>query len=184
MGCVTFDQSTNCEVKRSQVKTTRLIIAMPSLAIGQNCVLFVVSLFIHLFIIIFTQGYSQRRWRFLDSHTIQSFIQFLLLSYSLIQANSFIPGSWHGHFCRERTSLIPSRPFKFHIVGYGAASKHINRLQRVQKALARTVMHQRSHGSSLSSTALLQNLHWLAIEWRMRFKLATLAYYTLASHLT
>jgi len=47
---------------------------------------------------------------------------------------------------------------------------------RVQKALARTVMHQRSHGSPLSSTALLQNLHRLPIEWRICFKLATLAY--------
>jgi len=59
---------------------------------------------------------------------------------------------------------------------YGAASKHTNRFLRVQKALARTVMHQRSHGSSLSSTALLQNLHWLPIKWRIRFKLATIAY--------
>ena len=59
---------------------------------------------------------------------------------------------------------------------YGAASKHTNRLQRVQKALARTVMHQHSRGSPLSSTALLQNLHWLPIEWCIRFKLATLAY--------
>ena len=49
-------------------------------------------------------------------------------------------------------------------------------VQRVQKALARTVMHQRSHGSPLSSTALLQTLHWLHIEWRIRFKLATLVY--------
>ena len=59
---------------------------------------------------------------------------------------------------------------------YGAASKHTNRLQRVHKALARTVMHQLLHGSPLSSTALLQNLHWLPIEWRIRFKPATLAY--------
>ena len=49
-------------------------------------------------------------------------------------------------------------------------------VKRVQKALARTVMHQRSHGSLLSSTALLQNLHWLPTEWRIHFKLATLAY--------
>ena len=49
-------------------------------------------------------------------------------------------------------------------------------VQRVQKALARTVMHQRSYGCPLSSTALLQDLHWLPIEWRIRFKLATLAY--------
>ena len=36
----------------------------------------------------------------LASHLIpyQSFIQFLLLSYLIVQANSFIPGLWHGHF--------------------------------------------------------------------------------------
>ena len=43
-------------------------------------------------------------------------------------------------------------------------------------ALARVVTYQRPYTSPLSSTALLQNLHWLPIEWRVHFKLATLAY--------
>ena len=73
-------------------------------------------------------------------------------------------------------ALVSSRLDQVNSILYGAASKHTDRLQRVQKALARIVMHQRSHCSPLSSTALLQNLHWLPIEWRMRFKLATLAY--------
>jgi len=51
-------------------------------------------------------------------------------------------------------------------------------------ALPRVVTYQRPYTSPLSSTALLQNHHWLPIEWRLHFKLATLAYYTLASHLT
>ena len=38
------------------------------------------------------------------------------------------------------------------------------------------VTYQRPYTSPLSSTALLQNLHWLPIEWRVHFKLATLAY--------
>jgi len=59
---------------------------------------------------------------------------------------------------------------------YGAASKHINCFQRVQNALARIVTYQRPYTSPLSSTALLQNLYWLPIEWRVHFKLATLAY--------
>jgi len=74
------------------------------------------------------------------------------------------------------SALVSSRLDHVNSIPYGAASKHTNRLQRVQKALTRTVMHQRSHGSPVSSTALLQNLHWLPIEWRIRFKLATLAY--------
>jgi len=59
------------------------------------------------------------------------------------------------------SALVSSRLDHVNSILYGAASKHTNRLQRVQKALARTVMHQLSHGSALSSTALLQNLHWL-----------------------
>ena len=74
------------------------------------------------------------------------------------------------------STLVSSRLDRVNSILYGADSKHTNRLQRVRKALARTVMHQHSYGSPLSSTALLQNLHWLPIEWRIRFKLATLAY--------
>jgi len=74
------------------------------------------------------------------------------------------------------SALVSSRLDHLNSILHGAASKHINRLQRIQKALARTVMHQRSYGYPLSSTALLQDLHWLPIKWRIRFKLATLAY--------
>jgi len=57
-----------------------------------------------------------------------------------------------------------------------AQLRSINRFQRVPNALARVVTDQRPYASPLSSTALLQNLHWLPIEWRVHFKLATLAY--------
>jgi len=77
---------------------------------------------------------------------------------------------------------VSSRLDQVNSILYGAASKHTDRLQRVQKALARIFMHQRSHCSPLSSTALLQNLHWLPIEWGIRFKLATLAYKALRLH--
>ena len=74
------------------------------------------------------------------------------------------------------STLVSSRLDHVNSILYCAALKHINRLQRVQKALARTVMHQHSYGSPLSSTAILENLHWLPTEWHIRFKLATLAY--------
>jgi len=74
------------------------------------------------------------------------------------------------------STLVSSRLDQVNSILYGAASKHTDHLQHVQKALARIVMHQRSHFSPLSSTALLQNLNCLPIEWRIRFKLATLAY--------
>jgi len=54
------------------------------------------------------------------------------------------------------------------------SQKVISRLQRVQHALARVVMQQAYRSSS--STELLKQLHWLPIEWRIRFKLATSTY--------
>jgi len=43
-------------------------------------------------------------------------------------------------------------------------------------AVARVVLHQQYRTSSLSSNELLKQLHWLPIEWRIRFKLATLTF--------
>ena len=51
--------------------------------------------------------------------------------------------------------------------------KHIARLQRAQHALARVVLQERSRARS---APLMQQLHWLPIEWLIRFKLATLTY--------
>ena len=45
--------------------------------------------------------------------------------------------------------------------------------QRANHALARVVLQQRSRARS---TPLMQQLHWLPIEWRITFKLATLTY--------
>jgi hypothetical protein len=56
---------------------------------------------------------------------------------------------------------------------YGVSSKNINRLQRIQNALARCVVDSEVHRSS---NALLQQLHWLPIHQRIDFKLANLAF--------
>ena len=53
----------------------------------------------------------------------------------------------------------------------GASTKQITRLQRVQNALARVVVPNRPPGSS--SLHLLKQLHWLPVEWRIKFKIAT-----------
>jgi len=53
--------------------------------------------------------------------------------------------------------------------------KNINRLQRIQYSLARVVTYRRSHVLP-SSTALLKQLHWLPVEWRIRFKLAMMTF--------
>ena len=57
---------------------------------------------------------------------------------------------------------------------FGCPQKHTARLKRAQYALARVVTQQRSGFSSTASTELLKQLHWLPIEWRIRFKLCHL----------
>jgi len=50
------------------------------------------------------------------SFPYQGFIQLLLLSYSIVQANSFIFRWWYCRFCRVCTGFIASRSGKFYLV--------------------------------------------------------------------
>ena len=75
------------------------------------------------------------------------------------------------------SALVSARLDYANSLLFGCPQKHISRLQRVQHALARVVMQQANRSSS--STELLKQLHWLPIEWRIRFKLATSTYKTL-----
>ena len=50
------------------------------------------------------------------------------------------------------------------------------RLSNNMHAAARVVMNQHTRTSQLSSSELLKQLNWLPIEWRIRFKLATLTF--------
>jgi len=60
--------------------------------------------------------------------------------------------------------------FTFH-----TSLKNVNRLQGIQHSLARVVT--RRHSRALpSAAAFLKQLHWLPIEWRIWFKLATLTF--------
>jgi len=70
-------------------------------------------------------------------------------------------------------ALVSSRLDYVNSILSGSPLKHIARLQRAQHALARVVLQQRSHARS---TPLMQQLHWLPVEWRIRFKLTTLTY--------
>ena len=56
---------------------------------------------------------------------------------------------------------------------YGAPSKYLNKLQRVQNSLARIVLNK-----SFRSPAgpLLRELHWLPVAQRVRFKIASLVF--------
>ena len=56
---------------------------------------------------------------------------------------------------------------------YGVSSKNIQRLQRIQNALARCVVNSKVHRSS---NAQLQQQHWLPIHQHIDFKLTKLAF--------
>src|SRR5208282_373792 len=69
-------------------------------------------------------------------------------------------------------ALVGSRLDYADSVLYGAPANNIARLQRVQNALARVVLRS----PSVSTTLNLQQLHWLPVQWRIRFKVATITY--------
>ena len=70
-------------------------------------------------------------------------------------------------------SVVGSRLDYANAVLYGVSSKNIQRLQRIQNALARCVVDSKVHRSS---NALLKQLHWLPIHQRIDFKLVKLAF--------
>ena len=61
-----------------------------------------------------------------------------------------------------------------------STSKNITRLQRVQNAAARVVVRG-SNRRSTNSSNLLEQLHWLPIEWRIKFKIAWITYKTVST---
>jgi len=72
------------------------------------------------------------------------------------------------------SALVSARLDYVNSILYGTSTKQITRLQRVQNALARVVVPNRPPGSS--SFHLLKQLHWLPVEWRIKFKIATLTF--------
>ena len=71
------------------------------------------------------------------------------------------------------SALIFSRLNYANSVLFGLPAKYITRLQRVQNAAARTVAQKSSY---LSSVNTLRELHWLPIQWCIKFKLASLTF--------
>ena len=77
------------------------------------------------------------------------------------------------------SALISARLDYVNSILYGTTKQitlhtFCTRLQRVQNALARVVVPNRPPGSS--SLHLLKQLHWLPVEWRIKFKIATLKF--------
>jgi len=78
------------------------------------------------------------------------------------------------------SSLVCSRLDYANSLLFGTTQKNINCLQRVQNTLARVVAsHAFPRGTR--SFDILQDLHWLPIDQRIEFKLATLTYNILNS---
>jgi len=73
------------------------------------------------------------------------------------------------------SALVSSRLDQLNSVLYGTTLKYTGRLQRVQRALARVVVNQRSR-PPFSSNELLKQFHWLPLECNVHFKLATLTF--------
>ena len=82
------------------------------------------------------------------------------------------PTSHHRQRC-QHDCLLCRRLDYANALLYGASSKNINRLQLIQNALARCVLDSKAHRSS---DALLHQLHWLPIRYRIDFKLAKLTF--------
>ena len=74
-------------------------------------------------------------------------------------------------------SFVASRLDYVNSALYGISAKNIHRLQRMQNTLARVVL-----GSSAAkfshSIDMLRYLYWLPVEYRIKFKLAKLAFNT------
>ena len=92
----------------------------------------------------------------------------------LYQAPAFTTFALSGKFAHRwmtsvASALISSRLDQLNSILYGTSLKHIARLQRMQHAAARVVMNQHSRTCQLSSSEILKQLHWLPVEWRIRF---------------
>jgi hypothetical protein len=75
-------------------------------------------------------------------------------------------------------ALVGSRLDYANSVLHGVTQRNIRRLQRVQNSLARIVLRTSLPHPSIS---LLSHLHWLPVEYRIKFKLATITFNTLQS---
>jgi len=77
-------------------------------------------------------------------------------------------------------ALVGSRLDYANSVLLGVSSKNVTRLQRVQNAAARVVVWG-SRRISTNSVGLLKQLHWLPVEWRIKFKIACITYKTIST---
>lgn len=73
-------------------------------------------------------------------------------------------------------ALVSSRLDYANAVLHGTSAKNFNKLQRIQNSLAKVVCGKRASPKQYHISDLLQKLHWLPVQQRVTFKLATLAF--------
>ena len=76
------------------------------------------------------------------------------------------------------TALVSSRLDYCNFLLYNTANKDITKLQRVQNSFARVVTRSPRF---YRSVPLLKSLHWLPVQYRIIFKICTIAYQALSS---
>ena len=112
----------------------------------------------------------------LDSHLTMSEHMKLVSQSSFyhIRALRYTHGVLDQSTAAAIASAVISSPLDYaNSVLFGSPAKYITRLQRVQNAVARTVAQKSSY---LSSMDKLRELHWLPIQWRIKFKVASLTF--------
>jgi hypothetical protein len=77
------------------------------------------------------------------------------------------------------SSIIGSRVDYCNSLLIGVSEKNINKLQKVQNTVARVITGHRKFDHI---TPVLKNLHWLPIKSRIKFKLCTIVFKTLANN--
>ena len=71
------------------------------------------------------------------------------------------------------TSLVPSKLDYCNSILYNIRNRELNKLQSVQNCLARVVTRS---PQLCSVTPLLISLHWLPVQYRIKYKISTLTY--------
>jgi len=75
--------------------------------------------------------------------------------------------------------MVSSRLDYYNSILYSTSSSNLNKLQRMQSALMRTVLMTRKRGHI---TQVLANLHWLPVTARIQFRITLLTFTTLTTH--
>ena len=114
------------------------------------------------------------RWKSFVCHTCSVCFTCLSLSYPRIEAHQATVDQWQCCSGRVWYRWFQSSRLDYcNSLLYGTSVDNLSRLQRVQNTLARVVTKS---GWRAHSLPILERLHWLPVEHRIWFKIATLTF--------